>query len=190
MEWKRGIEKTLFVKDLLSHWKLCSQLNFLRFLNLYTFQAGLSLFFFCLFVSFLFFLIFIQIDLTLIFQHCHALLSMLIRVCRLVFWEARLSCTQPTNIPAATFLKPISANTFALQWLWPFSPQPIIVNVGCNGLLTGLGWGNFVAGLYSEVPNLPLRKKRAAEALKLAIGRLILKSLERMRQQILSTLGP
>lgn len=42
----------------------------------------------------------------------------------------------------------------------PFSPQPVIVSVGCNGLLTGLGWGNFVAGLYSEVPNLPLRKKR------------------------------
>lgn len=41
-----------------------------------------------------------------------------------------------------------------------FPPQPLIVSVGSNGLLTGLGWGNSVAGLYSEVPNLPLRKKK------------------------------
>lgn len=32
-----------------------------------------------------------------------------------VFSETRLFSTRPTNIPVATFLGPISANTFALQ---------------------------------------------------------------------------
>lgn len=40
------------------------------------------------------------------------------------------------------------------------SPPPVTVSRGCNGLLTGLDGGNFVASLYSEVPKLPLREEK------------------------------
>lgn len=96
-------------------------------------------------------------------RHHHALLSMLIRVrrlncvCRndtLLLTANKYPCC---HIPRAYICQHLCA-TMALALFLP--PQPLIVSVGSNGLLTGLGWGNSVAGLYSEVPNLPPRKKK------------------------------
>lgn len=152
-------ENILLVKDLLAHWKLCHQLYSLKYLVLFTVHNRIITFF-----------------LNLLHPNRSRIdISASPRFIKRADKGAQTyPCFQKQDSPAHSqqiSLLPHSSGLYLptplrYNGFGPFSPQPVIVSVGCNGLLTGLGWGNFVAGLYSEVPNLPLRKKGSSRCRK------------------------